>query len=826
MIKEYIQKHLKKKLASGPSLVIYDPELFYRDLVMELEEENLKVFDGSRNVVFAREEALNYWVQEMPNDPNKKLMVYVPFKRRENANGKTRDPFSFFGEGGACFPDQAADEYEQLCIAAIPDREEKIKEYFRHEKFPSFESIDALKGGNAYPRIKNGLGVSSESEILLALLAPSSHQLQFLESDKTWAKEFRQFLKETLGVSLQKKSLTGIQEELWLVVLFSEFVHDLPIELPAALSAVPVTKDSSEELVKSLCNHLRNRKDLEELYIRRANKVSQDLSLPARFKNEEQLGTINTFAFEDSTFYLQFKAQLIAGNLEEAESYVKKSSNSIWTVYDDGRRTSWLIAKKATGILRSISELEKDFKKVRDINEIITWYSTKGFHLDTLHRELDKSVTEMYGASAEVQEVHKLVVNAYLDFMDKVQHIFLEKLEAEGIPNITVQRNLNLFDAKVEPLVKSGKKTVYILADALRFELADQLSKGLSKSSFDFELEPTLAFIPSVTKYAMAALMPRASKALELHVKGASLEPFLDGIEAGSRDSRIKYMQQVLGDKAVWAWEKDVLSGNYEKADLLVVTTTEVDQAGENSPDNAQFLIEKAITKILKLSSALKEAGYEEFILAADHGFVLLDQYRAGNKCDRPIGDWKLKKSRCVAGIGNKDDNHIELHAQDLGVKSEVDQFLFLKNYATYERGKQFFHEGLSLQEIITPCLTFRPKSKPKEEKVEVNLTYRGKTSGTITTLRPSLELATFGGFFGETIDIAIEAVAGDKIVGEPAPSEVVNSTTGHIEIHPGDALKFSLAMNEDFEGKFTVYAKLPASGVILSEITLETDYL
>ncbi len=826
MIKEYIKSHLRKKLAAGPSMVIYDPALFYHELVMELEEENIKVFDASKNVILARENALDYWVQVMPKKMDKKLIAYVPFKRQENSNSKTSDPFSIFAEGAACFPDQAADQYEQLCIAAIPDREEKIKEYFRHEKFPTFESIDALKGGNAYPRIKNGLSASSDSEILLALLAPTNHQLEFLESDKTWSKEFRQFSKEVLGVNLQKKNLLGLQEELWLVVLFSEFVHDLPIELPAALSAVPVAKDSSEELIKKLCDHLRNRKDLEELYIHNANRISQELSLPARFKNEEQLGNINTFAFEDSTFYFQFKFQLIAGNLEEAESYVIRSSNSIWTLYDDARRISWLIAKKATAMMRSISQLDSQFKKVKNINEIINWYSTQGFQLDTLHRELDKSVSEMYGTSPEVQEVHKFVVKAYLEFMDKVQHTFLEKIEKEGLPNISIQRNINLFDEKVEPLVKSGKKTVYILADALRYELADQLSKGLSKASFDFKLEPSLAFIPSVTKYAMAALMPKASKALELRVKGGSLEPFLDGIEAGTRESRMKYMQQVLGDKALWVWEKEIISGNYEKADLLVVTTTEVDQAGENSPDNAQLLIEKAITKILKLSSALKVAGYEEFVLAADHGFVLLDQYRAGNKCERPTGDWKLKKSRCVAGTGNKDEDHIELHSQDLGIKSEVDQFLFLKHYATYERGKQFFHEGLSLQEIITPCLTFKPKSKHKEERIEVNLTYRGKTSGTITTLRPSLELATFGGFFGETIDIAIEAIAGDTLVGKPAPSEAVNSTTGHIELNPGATMKFSLAMEEDFEGTFTVYAKLPASGVILSEITLETDYL
>jgi hypothetical protein len=53
-----------------------------------------------------------------------------------------------------------------------------------------------------------------------------------------------------------------------------------------------------------------------------------------------------------------------------------------------------------------------------------------------------------------------------------------------------------------------------------------------------------------------------------------------------------------------------------------------------------------------------------------------------------------------------------------------------------------------------------------------------------------------------------------------------VNPTSGFIEITPGQSVKVTLALNDEFEGKFTVCAKSPASGVILSEINLETDYL
>ena len=827
MIKEYIQKHFEKKLDTGSGLVIYDPNLFFKDIVIDLESSKVKVFDASENVITARENALEYWVNEMPKNKEAKIVVYVPFKSKQDADDLTFDPFIIFSSGGRVFPDEAADQYKNLCIAALPEKEAKIEEFFKEEDFPSFDSIDALEGGNTYPKLKSGLNASSSAEILMAMLVPSETQLNFLKSDKTWGKDLKAFSKNVLGVTLQKQKFESVSEELWNLVLYSEFVHDLPIDLPKQLKDVPITQSTTSQLIQDVCTQLRKRKDVEEIYVEQAKRISEELSLPKLFAKESNLGVINTFAFEDTSFFNAFRDNLISGDLNGAESILNQSIDSIWSTYDDERRSSWLIGRKALAIKRLIEKLSAASKNHTDINSIVEWYANEVYELDTLHRELDKNVAELILISPILKEVHKFAVDAYLAFTESIQKSFLESVEKEGLSSLSIQRNIELFDKRVEPIVKSGKKTVYFLADALRYELASQLKSRLERASFDIELEPSLAFSPAVTKYAMAALMPKADTNLSLKIKGKKLEPFLSDIETASRDARMKYALNILGDKASWAWEKDVLSDKYEKTDLLFVTTTEIDRAGESSPDNAQLLIEQALMKILKVSSKLRDEGYEEFVLAADHGFVLIDEFKAGNKSEKPVGEWSLQKSRCLAGKGSCNSDHLELSASDLGVNSEVEQFLFLKNYATYERGKQFFHEGISLQEIITPCLTYRPHKSVKKEEVQVNLTYKGKTTGVITTLRPSLELATFGqSLFGGLIDIQIEAVGNDKVIGHPAPSESVNSTTGYVEIEQGASMKFSLAMDEGFEGDFTVYAKSPATGLILSELNLTTDYL
>ena len=827
MIKEYIQKHFEKKLESASGLVIYDHNLFYKEIVTSLNNKNIHVFDASENVITARENALEYWVNVMPKNKEAKIVVYVPFKSKQDTDDLTFDPFIIFSSGGRVFPDEAADEYKQLCIAALPDKESKIEEFFKEEEFPSFDSIDALEGGNTYPKLKSGLNASSSAEILIAMLVPSPSQLDFLKSDKTWIKDLKAYSKNVLGVVLKKQKFESVSEELWNLVLYSEFVHDLPIELPKQLKVVPVTQSSTSQLIQEVCSQLRKRKDVEEIYVKQANRVSDGLSLPKLFSKETNLGSINTFAFEDTTFFNAFKDQLISGDLNAAEITLNQSIDSIWSTYDDERRSSWLIGRKALSIKRLTMSLGDKSKNYTDINSIVKWYATEVYQLDTLHRELDKNIAELISISNLLKEVHTFAVGAYFTFTESLQKTFLESVEKEGLSSLSIQRNIDLFDKRVEPFLKSGKKTVYFLADALRYELARQLKSRLERASFDAELEPSLAFLPTVTKYAMAALMPKATANLSLKLKGKKLEPFLSDVESASRDARMKYALNILGDKASWAWEKDILSDKYEKTDLLFVTTTEIDQAGESSPDNAQLLIEQALMKILKVSTKLKEEGYEEFVLAADHGFVLINEFKAGNKSEKPVGEWSLQKSRCLAGKGASNSDHIELSASDLGVKSEVDQFLFLKNYATYERGKQFFHEGISLQEVITPCLTYRPKKSKEKEEVQINLTYKGKDSGVITTLRPSLELATFGqSLFGDIIDVQIEAVSKEKVVGHPAPSESVNSTTGYLEIEEGASMKFSFAMDEDFEGDFIVYAKSPATGLILSELKLTTEYM
>jgi hypothetical protein len=831
MIKDYIKDYFSQKLERKQSLVVYDKKLFYREIVNEIASEDIHVFDASQNAVLAREGALDFWVSILPNSMDKKMIVYVPFDRSVNEDEKVTDPYIIFSCGGAIFPDEAIDNYKEICLSALPDKSEKIIELFLAEEWPSFALIDALVEGNNYPVLKSLFGASSEAEILETILFPSPELEEVLTKDKSWVKELKQWSTLILGYKIKGRSLEAIRKELWAITLFSEFIYDLPasVSIPSTLSQVPKVSSNAKQLVFKVATSIRRNRDAEEYYVKYARETSQELNLAQLFKKEKDLGKVNTFSFEDSTFFNQFISHLRDGNLQAAERIISNSKNSIWTIHDEERASSWLIAEKAVEIMFFIKGMEVSVKKLNDLNAIIQWYAEKGYKLDSLHRAFEKTLSSILIESDALKAVAKQIRSAYASFTETLQKKFQLHLKEEGIQTIKTLHNLDLFDKRVAPKVKQAKKTAYILVDAFRYELAKGMVERLERADFEVSIEPTFAFSPTVTRFGMAALMPKARKRLNLKLKAKKLEPFFDDSLINTRVLRESITQSIYGDKSAWYWESDILNDNFDKdKDLFFITTMEIDNAGENLPDNALLLIEESMKKILKTCVKLRESGIEEFVIAADHGFVLTDSYKAGNNAPKPPGDWALNKPRCIAGTGSTDHNHISFTAEELGIKSEVEHFLYLKNYATYARGLKYFHEGLSLQECISPCIVFRPQKSSASSKIEVYLSYKGKDSGVITTRRPSVTIdsASEGLLFGDPIDVAIEVMAGEQVVGKISSSSVIDSTTGYLEVIPGQTNKFTIAMDDEYEGEFTVYAKVPATGLVLSQISLKTDYL
>ena len=147
--------------------------------------------------------------------------------RPEDNDGKQRDPFSVFAEIGAVFPQGDGDDYASLCRRAKPDHIPEINRLFA-EGEPSFDMVDALDQGGSWPKLKTLLGANSPKEILLGILSPQPEAGRRTQDRSDLGGGGQGVCSAQPGPRLKTRGQTrqSIADELWRVVLFSEFVFD------------------------------------------------------------------------------------------------------------------------------------------------------------------------------------------------------------------------------------------------------------------------------------------------------------------------------------------------------------------------------------------------------------------------------------------------------------------------------------------------------------------------------------------------------------------------------------------------------------------------
>ena len=259
-IQSFIQQQiLQTRLSKRGVLVVYDSDKRYRETCLALLGPGCEVVDATDSSILSREQASKALVA-MGKGQLEKLLVYVPPAQPLTDEAKQGDPFAIYGASGEIFPSGDSDSFVSLCLKAKPDQAMAIRKIFEADPNPSFAVIDAIGGGLGWPNLRALLKVESSRDILFALLAPNTQQEAALKDSDTWVGEARDLLKNSIGLSLKTKGKTwsSIADELWRFVLFSEFVFDLPEQLPPALADIPRADNVAKPVIEGVCDDLRN----------------------------------------------------------------------------------------------------------------------------------------------------------------------------------------------------------------------------------------------------------------------------------------------------------------------------------------------------------------------------------------------------------------------------------------------------------------------------------------------------------------------------------------------------------------------------------------
>lgn len=830
---------LRPRLKKAGCLVVYDPSTLYQDIVADLADDQIAVVDASERGIESREQALDSFVSLARSGGSgpTELVIYVPTKPPKTDHDRVNDPYAVYVAGGGMFPDGDGDEYLSLCLKAKPDHASEIRRLFQDNPQPSFELVDNIGGGVGYPTLRTLLKVDSARNILLGLLAPSEQQKGRLKGNEAWVNEAKTLFQSSLGLKLvtKGKSWSPIADELWRFVLFSEFVLDLPDDLPASLANVPQAEPGAETLIADLCETLRNDNRVRQTYIDRAEQIERELDLPAACVGIKDLGKLDTFPFEERTF-LQFAVDALKEDrLDEVRTVVDRHKHSVWLGQGESQ-AQWGLVRAALQLVAACEDADRSLSgNTGNLNSLIDHYTSSLREIDRLQREFEQAIGEYVSTEPIVDNVAEHARKRYARIAEKVQTIFIKHLENEGWPPQGKLANVDLFDKLVEPLLaERDKRVAYFLVDALRYELGLELHRQLIDMG-TATIQPAMAQLPTVTPIGMASLLPGAGKKLTIQREGKDIIASLDGQRLTSVANRMKVFEQHYGDRFAQMTLSEFNSGKKAKVSdavgLLVIRSTEIDSHLENNPDTTLTLVHQTLKAIRVAIHRLRQAGFTDVVIATDHGFFLNGHADAGDTCAKPsVGDWITVHDRALLGTGGADTQSFVIPAPKVGIRGDFECFGAPRSMAPYRRGLRFFHGGPSLQEAVVPAITVALQGQVEREPVlaSVQLTYKNGAKR-ITTRLPVVDLAVENtDMFSQGTDFEILLEAHDRqgtVVGEARKGEPVDPATGTLTLKSGQHKQVTIRMDLEFEGKFTLKAFNPITMTAYASIALETDY-
>lgn len=835
----FFTSRLDSRLRQRRLLTIHDPEGRYREIAFGMADGTTTVLDCGGDLLEAREKALEA-LAALGEDATckRRLLLYVPAERSLEDSDLCSDPFAAFVAAGAVFPDGAGDDYRQLCLQFLPEQSGAIEGMFATGDAPAITVINSLRSGAVdSPILKDVLDADGPKDMLVKFLTAGGNTLKELKATGHWVKDLKDLVARTLGLKLDgpKEAVDQLQEQLWRYLLFSEFVADLPVELPPALETVPRAGKSQESFVRSLCSNLRDLGKAQQAYEEAATRVSEQLGLEALCAGIEDFGELDTFSFEERGFLKRFATELKSGEFENARNIVVRRRGSFWVERDARRSAEWQLADLAARLMLEIHALAEELAAKRHLEGWIEFYTGSFAKVDSIHRAMEQVAAEITPVTSPLTEVLAQAREAHRHACDGLSRKFQHEAAAKGWPSTAVPRAVDTFDRWVEPRWKAGERVAFFWIDALRYELAMALEATLA-TQHSTKLETACASMPCLTPIGMASLLPGAASVLEVDVLDGKPVARMHGKTVTGPKERLDVLASHVGVNRTRLVDlEDISNGklpdDLDTIEVLAVKTTDIDSLGENNPAYFIAMLPGILRKIQTAVNHLADAGFSRAIISTDHGFAWMFATSAGNAVGKPPGEWKMAKDRALLGSGSEDSTSLVMAAGDAGIRTGLEKLAVPRGMATYTAGVTYFHGGLSPQECILPVIDalLKPSSKTeKAQPIEINLTYRGSNKGTVTTLMPSMELSYPAADLFGPANVRLVLLATDKAgktVGEAASSSVVDPVSREINLERGKAIKVPLRLQEGFEGDFKVNAADPATGTAYATVKLKTDF-
>ena len=583
-------------------------------------------------------------------------------------------------------------------------------------------------------RLQAALGTSEPVELGLRLLADPTDQL--LERENLW-EDARRFLQRAFG-GQPRGTGQSLRE--------SAFRHLVLLELSQALGGLPDAvgveppKADQEQIARAKELLGRWRRDIEraESYCRLAEKAQDDLGLDRSLHWDDRLASLDTVPAIEELALRRALELLEQGALEGAKKLASARRERFWVRSAIPQVQTWQRRWKAASALVELrTQLDRHtLPQGASAGEILKWYVEQGWQVDSAHRQFEEALTELRQCGSMEPSI-QAARTEYEKWLEKLLNTFTQAVRDGGLDHGLLAQT-HVFKKHVA----SGEgKVAYLLIDALRYELGQELAQSLQAEQRQVQIEAAVATPPTVTAVGMAALLPRADRGMSITLSDSGgFEVSVDGLPVRTVQDRLALIRAGAGEVADFLLNQLFDLGENElrqrigAAQVVVVRSQEIDEAFESDQTAAAGRYVKEIRELLDRAIArLSAAGVERFVIAADHGFLILSRPLGPERTiDAPGGEGKLHRRFWVGRGGSTPTSAVRFPLADFEVSGGLD-LVVPRGLGIFRAGgaRRFLHGGLSPQELVVPVVLVRVHEPASPARKEIHVEVVGNRVAT-----------------------------------------------------------------------------------------------
>jgi PglZ domain len=747
IVTDYLRTQIAKQVDDNGIVVWYDPEKHYAHIADHLALPNTR-FAQYKNSFFALRHEVDALLNDLDADLPPRLLVYVPLSQ-DNTNRALIELETY---GVVMQPgQQPPTRNTKLAIVA----KNALKPIVADENIAAIEK--QVEAGKLTLSDLETWGSESTLDlnvlsVLFGKVNPQDIALLFLSADRVnkydSALQKKNALPELLAMlksifdfdAPQEIEPTDLRDRLARHVLMTEFIDSLQSSIPNQLAAV---KQPAREVNRDACISLvqtwRLRRDASDRYVELASRVETDFGLANIDWQLTQIEQTETFAIVERSLQQHIETALYNSPTLELITLAQARQSQFWSERLPDIQARWSLVVVAGQLLLECDRIALALKQAsqtpaQDIRALVSSYAEGDrpwCWLDTYHRHMERrwhDYEPIVGhETITLEQLIRRARDRYMDVGGKLSETFTRCYQTSKFTIPKYLRQRDIYTRLVEPHLTEGK-TAYVWVDALRYEMARELVQAL-QNDFKIDLQPAIATVPTITEIGMSALLPQADEEVEIVTDNAGkntgkLGLKIDGRVISKRGDRVKFLQQFVRERSgkicveaklgnLLPKPKKTLEEAIRAADLVLVTSQEIDEFGETDNFQARRMMDEVLHDLQRGFRRLTELGVKAIIVAADHGYIYGEVLGDDMKLDPPGGNTIDLHRRAWVGHGGKADiNCLRANLSDFGLGSDLEIVVpyTLACFKAKGASASYFHGAMSPQELLIPAFCLIPK--------------------------------------------------------------------------------------------------------------------